>query len=750
VGHATSLLLLAAAALWAGTACGPAAPAAASGPLALAGALAAWCAARGRGRVAVGWALAGFALAGGALGAPDAAGHGAAPGPARGRWIDAHPVRGGTLLVLRGRGPERVFVPRTGQDWLDRFPEAARPGAVIEVPLRRAEGAGTPRALSASSVVVLSPGRGLARLAGLAATVRATFLDRATARLVRASDPEADPAGALLLAMVAGERDALAPDDWSALRASGLAHQAVVSGVQVGLIVLAAAWALAPLGGPHGRGRRGVALVAAAAAMLLLPAEPPVRRAGVAVLVARAGRLTGRGASPAAALAGAAALLLALDPALARSLSFALTVAATLAIVTGARGTGWGPRLRLFLGPILATWPILVLMTGCAGVWSPLANLLAGPAAAPALLGGWLTVLLPAGSTAAAATEAIARLGAEWFLAVARTLAAWPGSGQIAAPAGLGWLALHEGLAFAWLAARGRGAVAVGLLALASFAWPLRPAAAPPPGASLEVLDVGQGQAVLVRTGTHALLIDAADDRARDGTRALVHALRARGVSKLDALVLTQNDRDHAGGARELLAAAPPRRLVVGENLLDDPELRPLYAAAARRAVPVVPLAAGERFALGRVAIIALHPAPGVTVRENEQSLVLHVAGEGLDALVTGDAGLAAEREMLARGGVPAARVLVAGHHGSKGSTGDPLLDALAPRVTLISAGRGNRFGHPHPETLARLAARRVPWLVTARDGSLAVHALHGAVTVRGADESEGAALRVRRKAGPA
>jgi competence protein ComEC len=189
---------------------------------------------------------------------------------------------------------------------------------------------------------------------------------------------------------------------------------------------------------------------------------------------------------------------------------------------------------------------------------------------------------------------------------------------------------------------------------------------------------------------------------------------------------------------------------VVGENLLDDPELRPLYSAAARRAVPVVPLAAGERFALGRVAIIALHPAPGVTVRENEQSLVLHVAGEGLDALVTGDAGLAAEREMLARGGVPAARVLVAGHHGSKGSTGDPLLDALAPRVTLISAGRGNRFGHPHPETLARLAARRVPWLVTARDGSLAVHALNGAVTVRGADESEGAALRVRRKAGPA
>ena len=405
MGHAASLLLLAAAALWAGAALGPAVPALAAGPLALAAGLAAWCAARRRGRVAVAWALAGFALAGAALGAQAAPRSQPALNAtrARGRWIDARPVRGGTLLVLSGRGPERVFVPRTGQEWLDRFPEAARPGAMIEVPLRRAESPGTPRALSASSVVVLSPARGPARLAGLAAAVRAGFLGRATARLVRAAGgpEEADPAGALLLAMVAGERDALAPDDWRALRASGLAHQAVVSGVQVGVIVLAAAWALAPLGGPHGRGRRAVALAAAAAAMLLLPAEPPVRRAGVAVLVARAGRLAGRGASPPAALAGAAALLLALDPTLARSLSFALTVAATLAIVTGARGTGWGPRLRLFFGPILATWPILVLMTGCAGVWSPVANLLAAPAAAPALLCGWLTVLLPAGSMAA-------------------------------------------------------------------------------------------------------------------------------------------------------------------------------------------------------------------------------------------------------------------------------------------------------------------------------------------------------------
>jgi competence protein ComEC len=765
VGQAARLLLLLAAALWAGAACGPAVPASAAGPLALAAGLAAWCAVRRAGTSAVGWALAGFALAGGALGALAAPRLDAATdaGPARGRWVDARPLGGGTLLVLSGAGPERVFVPRTGQDWLDRFPDGARPGATLEIPLRRAEGSGLPRALSASSIVVLAPPRGLARLEALAAAARAAFLARATARLVHAADPPAEPlapspapaparddAGALLLAMVAGERDALAPEDWGALRASGLAHQAVVSGVQVGVIVLAAAWALAPLGGPHGRGRRAVALAAACAAMVLLPAEPPVRRAGIAVLFARAGRLVGRGASPAAALAGAAALLLALDPALARSLSFALTVAATLALVIGARGTGWGPRLRLFFGPILATWPILVEMTGCAGVWSPVANLLAAPAAAPALLGGWLAVLLPAGSPVATVSEAVARLGAEWFLAIARGVAAWPGSGRIAAPAGLAWLVLHEALCFAWLAARGRRALALGLAAAVSFAWPLRPAPAAPPGASLEVLDVGQGQAVLVRDGDRALLIDAADDRARDGTRALIHALRARRVARLDALVLTQNDRDHAGGAMDLLAAAPPRRLVVGANLLDDPELRPLYAAAARRGVPLVPVAAGEGLELGRVRALVLHPRPGVLVRDNERSLVVHLLGRGLDALVTGDAGLAAERELLARGLLPRTAILVVGHHGSKGSTGDALLRSGAPGAALISAGRGNRFGHPHPETLARLAARRVPWLITARDGGLAARARNGAIEVRGEGEAEGAALRVRKRAGPA
>ncbi len=717
---ATRCLMLAAAALWIGTAAGSALSPGDAPWLALAASLAAWCAARARGS-ASGWALTGILLVGAALGALAAR----ATEPIRageeleGRWIDTRPLRGGTVLVLGARTGTRVWIPRTGQEWLDRFPAGAGPGARIAVPLHAGASSGHPRALSASAIRVVQEAGWIGLFPRLAAEARAAFLSRAARRLLEADE---DPVGGLLLAMVAGEREAIPPSDWRALRASGLAHQAVVSGVQVGIIVIAAAWVLSPLGGTHGRGRRLVALAAAAAALLLLPADPPVRRAGLAVLVARAGCLAGRGACPASALAGAVFLLLAADPPLAVSVSLALTVAATAALVTGTRHGGHLLHPRTFLAPILATWPVLVRLTDRTGPWSPIANLVADPAAVPALIGGWLAVLVPTEGPVLEVLRTLARAAAWWFLAVAREVALWPGSGQVAAPAGIAWVAVHEVLVFAWLLARGRRALAFATLAALSFLWPLRPTVpTPPPRGQLEVLDVGQGQAVLLRSSDRVVLYDAADDQARDGLRALVRRLRDRYIRRLDALVLSQNDRDHAGGALELLAATPPRRILVGENLLDDPVLAPLFAEAARRGIPVSALSAGDRPAIGRIALSICYPPAGRRDRDNESSLVVHATGPGLDVLLAGDAGQRAEREMIARWSLRRAGILVAGHHGSKGSTGNDLLDRLDSRLVLISAGRGNRYGHPHRETLDRLAAHRVPWLLTARDGDLTV-----------------------------
>lgn len=726
MSDATRLLLIASTVLWCGTAAGRLVSPEDAPWLALAGALAAWRAVRRTDRASLHWALCGVLLAGAALGAPG--GSASRGGPAgdelEGRWIDTRPLRGGTILVLGGRAGPRVWVPRTGQDWLDTFPPGARPGARIAVPLRPSASPGLPRALSASSIRVLEEPGWFACLPRLAAEIRAGFLARASDRLLRTDE---DPAGGLLLAMVAGERDGLSPADWRAMRASGLAHQAVVSGVQVGIIVVAAAFVLSPLGGSHGNRRRLVALAAAAAAIVLLPAEPPVRRAGIAVLVARAGCLAGRGAAPLSALAGAVFLLLAADPSLALSVSFALTVAATASLVLGSERRGGLLHPRTFLAPILATWPILVELTDRAGPWSPVANLVAGPAAAPALIGGWIAVLLPADGIALDVVLSVARAAAWWFLLVAREIALWPGSGQVAAPAGPAWLALHELLVFAWLLTRGRRSHAFAALAVASFFFPLRPMAPSMLArGELEVLDVGQGQAVLLRVGRRAVLYDAADDRARDGAAALVRRLRARRIRGLDALALSQNDRDHAGGALELLAATPPGRILVGENLLDDPAMSPLFVEAALRGIPVVPLSAGARPEIGRLALSVLYPRAGHRERDNEHSLVLHARGPGVDVLLAGDAGHAAEGEMERLGALRPAGILVAGHHGSRGSTGDLLLEALAPELVLLSAGRGNRFGHPHRETLARLAAHSVPWLLTARDGDLRVGPARG------------------------
>ncbi|MBP7148014.1 MAG: ComEC/Rec2 family competence protein [Acidobacteria bacterium] len=711
---ATVRLLASGAAAWAASVAGSFAPGSAS-PLALAAGLAAAAACRARARVP--WALAALALAFAALGAARARAAAQSVDVVRGRLAEIGAARDGSVLrIASARGARAVFTPRTGVGWLDSYAPGVEPGALVRAAVAPTASGGLCVA-SASSIELERPAGVVRRALAAPARLRARFASRAQHRLWRG--PEDQP-GALLLAMVAGSDDGLDERSWRELRASGLAHQAVVSGLQVGLMVLVAAWAAAPLGGAHHPWRRWGALGAAAAALVLLPADPPVRRAGLAVLAARAGRLAGRDAAPPAALGLAVGLVLAADPAVAVSRSFALTVAASAAIVVAAqRGRRAAPWV--FLGPWLATWPLLVAMTGRASPWSPLANLAGLPAALPALVAGWIAVLAPSVEHGPGAWAlAAGRFAAGWFLVVAREIALWPGSGQVAAPAGALWGAALLALLARVLAAPRRAATVVALAAL--WAWPLRPAG--PPWCAVprvDVVDVGQGQAVLLRAAGSAVLLDAADDRARDGTRALVHYLRQRRIARLDALVLTQADRDHAGGALELLAAAPPRRLFVPEPLLDVPELHGLLAEAAQRGIPVAGLSGGDRVRAGPLTLAVLHPAPGELRADNERSLVVHVRGWSCAALVAGDAGTATEAELAAAGLDLAADLLVAGHHGSRGSTGAEWLRAVRPAWVALSAGRDNRFGHPHRETLARLRAARIARLTTARSGTIVV-----------------------------
>ena len=300
--------------------------------------------------------------------------------------------------------------------------------------------------------------------------------------------------------------------------------------------------------------------------------------------------------------------------------------------------------------------------------------------------------------------------------------------------AGLGWLSTWPwGV---WTAAAAPGwAMACGLLGGALLVlplpWRLRalgvplllplvlPAPTPPaPGRfDLLVADVGQGTAVLVRTRSHLLLYDAGPGHAAGtdaGQRVLLPLLRARGESRIDLLVLSHRDSDHVGGAPSLFARAQVQAL--------SSSLEPghaLLAKAPRRHA----CADGQSWAWDGVRFDMLHPLPGAThVKPNALSCVLRVQGsDGRSVLLTGDIEAAQEAALLARHGDRLrSQVLLVPHHGSRSSSTEAWLRAVAPRTALVQAGYRNRYGHPAVEVVDRYRALGIELLRSDRCGAWA------------------------------
>jgi competence protein ComEC len=247
------------------------------------------------------------------------------------------------------------------------------------------------------------------------------------------------------------------------------------------------------------------------------------------------------------------------------------------------------------------------------------------------------------------------------------------------------------------------------------------PAPAPAPGEPwVTTLDVGQGLAVLVRTANRTLLYDAGPafgTEADSGERIVAPFLRASGIERLDALVLTHQDTDHIGGARTLLEG-----MEVGELLSSLPASHPLLALAPapRRC------RSGTAWEWDGVRFELLHPAQeGAARRRNDQSCVLRVAAGAAAMLLTGDIERTGEAELL-RTQAPRADVLLVPHHGSRTSSSEEFLAAVRPSLAIAASGYRNRFGHPHEEILGRYAAAGIKVLRTDRDGAITVRLAPG------------------------
>ncbi|HKZ06416.1 MAG TPA: ComEC/Rec2 family competence protein, partial [Methylomirabilota bacterium] len=282
-----------------------------------------------------------------------------------------------------------------------------------------------------------------------------------------------------------------------------------------------------------------------------------------------------------------------------------------------------------------------------------------------------------------------------------------------------------------------RAALGLALGGLAAAAWPLLA----PADARLRVtfLDVGQGDAALVEVpGGHRLLVDGGPGGAARfdvGERIVAPFLWNRGVGRLDVVAVTHPDADHSGGLPAVL-----RGLTVGEVWENGrwPAGHEVVVAALDRArVPRRVLAAGQRLRVGEAVVTVLNPGgphgpPPPSAGENDHSLVLRLDWRGVSLLLTGDLTAGGEETLLDGRAPLAATVLKVGHHGSRTSTGERLVNASRPVAAVISVGPRNPFRHPAPEVVARLAHSGARVYRTDRDGAVIV-------------ETDGASLWVTR-----
>ena len=237
-------------------------------------------------------------------------------------------------------------------------------------------------------------------------------------------------------------------------------------------------------------------------------------------------------------------------------------------------------------------------------------------------------------------------------------------------------------------------------LAILAAAIALRPQSSSGPGFRVVFIDVGQGDAELITVHGHSLLIDGG----RDGPT-IVRRLNSLGVTQLDAIVATHPDADHVGGLVAVLEEFQVNDIYVnGDQDTTETYAAFLAAAAAEPGALIKTLVQGDTVPLGDLSLPVLNPQAH-TGDTNGDSIVLRLACGAVSVLFTGDAEEPAEQSMLAAGLVSPVTVLKAGHHGSDTSSSLPFLQALTPKVAVISAGKTNPYGHPAPATLARLAS---------------------------------------------
>ena len=530
-----------------------------------------------------------------------------------------------------------------------------------------------------------------------------------------------EPGAGLVPGLAVGDTSAVSSDLDAAMKQSSLSHLTAVSGANCAIVV-GLAFALAALCGARRGVRVAVSLAVLAGFVVLVTPEPSVVRSAVMAAIAMLAVALGRAGSGLSLLCLAVACTLVADPWLAASLGFALSVAATASLLVLARPLAAGlqramPRALAFalsvpIAAQLACGPLLVLINPVVPLYGIVANLLAGPAAPAATIAGLAACLAAPFPALQSGLAALAWLPAAWIAATADVLAGMPG-GQLPwldGPAGLVVLAV-VGAGVTVLIVGGRGKIVVqvrvvaggivaavvgigaGVGALGSVAGPLTV----PPGWVMLACDIGQGDAVLLRSGSSIALVDTGPEP--DALRA---CLARVGIAHIDLLVLTHYDLDHAGGVDAVTGMVDTVLHGPPADAVDRGILSRLSDAGA----DVIDAYQGLHGTLGAAQWRVVWP-PQHSVAfpsGNDASVVVDLRAGGVSMLLLGDMGASSQRALAASGALrPPYTVVKVAHHGSADQDAG-LYRLLRPTVAVISVGQDNDYGHPRAETVTMLA----------------------------------------------
>ncbi len=562
---------------------------------------------------------------------------------------------------------------------------------------------------------------------------------------------------AIVTAVLIGDRTGLPDEIRLRLQAAGTYHVIAISGGNIAILgglILAMLFVCRVTGRPAAL----VTLILLVGYAQVVTAEASVWRATLMAVLYLGARVLDHRSSPWHALAIAAAVIVCVRPLDVRDPGFILTFGASAALLEGARRlASMTSRHRVagwLIASIAATLAVeIALMPVSAWAFSRvtsaglLLNLVAVPLMGLVQVGGIVVSCLAGVEAIAAPAGWIAHAAASGLVGSARLVdvAPWLAT-RVPAPSLVLMAAYYLGLAVTLLAHGIRRVCGAGLLLASVVAIVMgQPAgwlnaARDPGGLRVTAFDVGQGDATLVQfPDRSSLLVDTGgipfgSSSFDMGSRVLSPALWALGVRSLDTVLLTHGDPDHIGGARSIVDNFAPAELWEGIPVARHVPLQGVLREARDSGVHVERRQAGEEMRIGGVRVRVLHPPLPDWERprvRNDDSVVLELLYGDVAVLLLGDVGAGIERTILSRLTPARHRILKVGHHGSRTSTSRELLEHWRPEIAIISAGRGNTFGHPAPEVLRRLDAIGAAIYRTDLDGQVTIDTDGDRVSIR-------------------